>query len=65
MDTFGDLPTWVVLLLGILCAAILMMLNLGWLLSVKAMVDRQRRTRNSAPEAPTADPEDSGRNSER
>ena len=30
MDIFGDLPTWAVLLLGIFCAAILMMLNLGW-----------------------------------
>ena len=58
MNIFGDLPPWAILLLAVLAAAILIMLNLGWLLSAKAMLGGQRRTGDSAPEAPTTEPED-------
>ena len=39
MTLFGDLPAWAVVLLALLAAAILVMLNVGWLLSAKALLD--------------------------
>ena len=58
MNILGDLPAWALLLLGMLAAAILLMLNLGWLLSARAMLGGQRRPGGSPPEAPAAEPED-------
>ena len=55
MNLFGDLPTWAVLLC-VLAAAVVIVLNLGWLLSAKAMLDGQRRKGGPAPEAPTPGP---------
>ena len=52
MDVLQTLPTWAVLLLALLAAAILIVLNLGWLLSIRAMLDAQRRKRRSAPKEP-------------
>jgi hypothetical protein len=54
MIIFGDLPTWAVVLLCLLVAAILVLQNLGWLLWAKAMLDRQRRNSGSGPDTPTA-----------
>jgi hypothetical protein len=51
MSIFVDLPIWAVLLLCLLIAAVLTVQNLGWLLSIKAMRDRQRRKSRSALEA--------------
>ena len=45
MNVIPDLPTWAVVLLGLLAAAILVALNIGWLLSAKALLDAQRRKR--------------------
>jgi hypothetical protein len=58
MSIFVDLPIWAVLLLCLLIAAVLTVQNLGWLLSIKAMRDRQRRKSRSAPEAPAAETEE-------
>jgi len=55
-----DLPIWAVVLLCLLLAAILILQNLGWLLSSRAMFAwRRRRGGDSAPDAPTAEPEES------
>ena len=43
MNVFGDLPTWAVTILALLAAVVLIALNIGWLLSAKAMLDGQRR----------------------
>ena len=64
-EVFGDLPTWAVLLLGVLAAAILIVLNLGWVLAVRAMLDGQRRKGRSAPAASTAEREEPTRSSAR
>jgi hypothetical protein len=43
MNLFGDLPTWAITILALLAAAVLIALNIGWLLSAKAMLDARRR----------------------
>jgi hypothetical protein len=58
MSIFVDLPIWAVLLLCLLIAAVLTVQNLGWLLSIKAMRDRQLRKGRFAPEAPPAEAEE-------
>jgi hypothetical protein len=58
MSLFGDLPTWAVLLLCVLAAAVVIVLNLGWLLSARALLDGQRRKGGPAPEAPAAKSDD-------
>jgi hypothetical protein len=58
MSIFVDLPIWAVLLLCLLIAAVLSVQNLGWLLSIKAMRDRQRRRSRSTPEATAAEAEE-------
>jgi hypothetical protein len=52
MTLFGDLPAWAVVLLALLAAAILAMLNVGWLLSAKALLDGLRNKPRS-PSGPT------------
>ena len=42
MNVLGDLPHWAIVLLALLAAALLVALNIGWLLSAKAMLDAQR-----------------------
>ena len=60
MNISLDLPIWAVLLLCLLLAAILTLQNLGWLLSSRAMFAwRRRRGGDPAPDAPTAEPEES------
>jgi hypothetical protein len=65
MNITGDLPIWAVLLVCLLVAAILTVQNVGWLLSARAMLRRQRRNGGFAPEAPAAEPEDRTHGSER
>jgi hypothetical protein len=60
MNISVDLPIWAVVLLCLLLAAILILQNLGWLLSFRAMFAwRRRRGGDSGPDAPTAEPEES------
>ena len=47
MNVLGDLPTWAIVLLALLAAALLVALNIGWLLSAKAMLDAQRNKRSA------------------
>ena len=61
MNPLADLPTWATIILGLLAAVILVALNIGWLLSAKAMLDAQRRkreagTRGQGPGASGRDP---------
>ena len=56
MSSVGDLPTWAVLLLCVLAAAVVIVLNLGWLLSARALLDGQRRKGGPAPPARQASP---------
>jgi hypothetical protein len=58
MSISVDLPIWAVLLLCLLIAAVLTVQNLGWLLSIKAMRDRQRLKGRSGPEATAAEAEE-------
>ena len=62
MALSGDLPVWVVVLLASLVAAILLIQNIGWLLSARAMLDswrtRPRPTPGSAGPAIAAEPKD-------
>ena len=46
MNVFGDLPTWAIVVLALFAAALLVALNIGWLLSAKAMLDAQRNKQN-------------------
>jgi hypothetical protein len=55
MEIFGDLPAWAVLVLALLAAAILIALNVGWLLAARAMLDGRRRNGGPAPGAPSAE----------
>lgn len=51
MDIFGNLPTWAVLLISFLAAAVLVLLNIGWLLQARGMLEqysRRRRERERA-----------------
>ena len=43
MNVFGDLPAWAVTILALLAAVVLIALNIGWLLSARAMLDAQRK----------------------
>ena len=48
MEIFGNLPTWAIVLLALLLAAVLMIENLGWLLAVKAQLEANRRQGDAA-----------------
>lgn len=53
MPIFGDLPTWAVLLVVLLVSVVLVVMNIGWLLQAKGMLDqaaRQREERERTPE---------------
>jgi len=50
MEIFGDLP-WAVPVLALLAAALLIVLNLGWLLAARAMLEGWRRNGRTAPGA--------------
>jgi hypothetical protein len=53
MEALQSLPSWAVVLLALLAAAVLIALNLGWLLSAKAMLDARRRNPGSTTSAPS------------
>ncbi|HYU18924.1 MAG TPA: hypothetical protein VEQ11_09525 [Chloroflexota bacterium] len=53
MNVSGDLPAWAVLVIALVAALALVLLNIGWLLSAKSMLDAQRRRR----ERDTSDPD--------
>ncbi len=43
MNPFAELPTWVAILVALFAAVVLVVLNLGWLMAAKSMLDAQRR----------------------
>ena len=43
MNPFAELPTWVAVLVALFAAVVLVVLNLGWLMAAKSMLDAQRR----------------------
>ncbi len=43
MNPFAELPTWVAVLVALFAAAVLIVLNLGWLMAAKSMLDAQRQ----------------------
>ena len=45
MPIFGDLPTWAVIVVVLLVSAVLVVLNIGWLLQAKGMLDQLARQR--------------------
>jgi hypothetical protein len=59
MSVFGTLPTWAIVILAVLVAAILLLQNIGWLLAAKGLLDAQRRAGRAAshrlPDRPARD----------
>ena len=47
MDFLQTLPTWAAVLLGLLAAVMLVVLNIGWLLQAKAMLDAYANKRSA------------------
>jgi hypothetical protein len=45
MNVFGDLPQWAIILLAFLAAGVLVMLNIGWLLQARGMLDQLKQRR--------------------
>ena len=43
MNPFAELPTWVAVLVALFAAVVLVVLNLGWLMAAKSMLDAQRQ----------------------
>ncbi len=43
MEALSSLPTWLQVVLALLAAVVLVVLNLGWLLSAKATLDARKR----------------------
>lgn len=66
MNVFGDLPSWAVVLLAVLAAGVLLLLNVGWLLQAKGMLEqmaqkRQERERQTGGDEETGDRGSEGR----
>ena len=55
MNMLATLPAWVVGLLALGAGAILLILNYGWLLAAKAMLEGYRRKGDSASDASAVD----------
>ena len=55
MNILATLPAWVVGLLALGAGAMLLLINYGWLLAAKAMLERYRRKDDSASDAPAVD----------
>jgi hypothetical protein len=45
MNPFADLPPWIAVLVALFAGAVLIALNLGWLMAAKSLLDAQRRKR--------------------
>ena len=43
MNPFAELPAWIAVLVALFAAVILIVLNLGWLMAAKSMLDAQRQ----------------------
>ena len=43
MNPFAELPAWVAILVALFAAVVLIVLNLGWLMAAKSMLDAQRQ----------------------
>ncbi len=43
MNPVAELPAWVAILVALFAAVVLIVLNLGWLMAAKSMLDAQRR----------------------
>ena len=43
MNPLAELPTWVAILVALFAAIVLVVLNLGWLMAAKSMLDAQRQ----------------------
>lgn len=48
METLATLPVWAQILLALLAAGILVLLNLGWLLQARGMLDNMKKKRGGA-----------------
>ena len=52
MNVFGTLPTWAIVILVLLVAAVLLLQNIGWLLAARGLLDAQRRTGRAPSDRP-------------
>jgi hypothetical protein len=43
MDILGSLPVWIQLLIAVLVAAVLVVMNIGWLMQARGWLEQQRR----------------------
>jgi hypothetical protein len=55
VEFLNQLPLWAAVLLGLLAGAVLVALNLGWLLSAKAMLDQRSRGAGAEPDPLSAE----------
>lgn len=55
MSIIGALPTWAVGLLALGAGAVLLFVNYGWLLAVKAMLQERSRRGSSTADSPAGD----------
>jgi hypothetical protein len=58
VNVLETLPTWAIVLLALLLAAILLLQNIGWLLAARGMLDAQRRKGRAASDRPPDPPAD-------
>ena len=65
MSIFGTLPAWAVGLLALGAGAMLLFLNYGWLLAVKAMLEGHRHKGGSTSDATAGDRDEPPRSSAR
>ena len=54
MNPFAELPTWAAILVALFAAVVLVVLNLGWLMAAKSMLDAQRQKQAERRAGPTA-----------
>ena len=45
MDILTGLPVWIQLLIAVLVAAVLVVMNIGWLMQARSWLEQQRRKR--------------------
>jgi hypothetical protein len=55
MEILGSLPVWIQLLIAVLVAAVLVVMNIGWLMQARGWLEQQRHRR--APGTGTTPPE--------
>jgi hypothetical protein len=54
VDILGTLPVWMQVVIALLVAAVLVFMNIGWLIQARGWLERQGQRRPGGPAAPGA-----------